>query len=190
MKLSSEAAGAITITPVVVRDIPVRELVDHMLGVTGKDAARVRELLLRGTLVSGMSRFRWTGWDASVGQIQELLSEFPDANPARPFAPDLCALAFLRGPQALIELPRAVAARRRFLRRRSFWDALMDAAAAGSPHYVDYSYKHHADCFRLPLSAPAAAAVRTASGLLVYSTPAQQVRQAALEEIDYYAGRR
>ena len=42
-------------------EMPMRELVEHMLGVTGKDEARVRELLLRGTLVSGASRFRWTG---------------------------------------------------------------------------------------------------------------------------------
>ena len=64
VKLSSEAAESISITPVVVQEMPVRELVEHMLGVTGKDEARIRELLLRGTLVSGASRFRWAGWEA------------------------------------------------------------------------------------------------------------------------------
>ena len=62
VKLSSEAAGSISITRVVVQDLPVRDLVEHMLGITGKDEARVRELLLRGALVSGASRFRWSGW--------------------------------------------------------------------------------------------------------------------------------
>ena len=56
--------GSISITPVVVREMPLRELVEYMLGVTGKDEARIRELLLRGTLVSGASRFRWAGWEA------------------------------------------------------------------------------------------------------------------------------
>jgi len=56
VKLSSEAAESISITPVVVREMPVRELVEYMLGVTGKDEARIRELLLRGSLVSGASR--------------------------------------------------------------------------------------------------------------------------------------
>src|SRR5450756_1325760 len=66
VKLSSEAAESISITPVVVQEMPVRELVEYMLGVTGKDEARIRELLLRGSLVSGASRFRWTGWDAGL----------------------------------------------------------------------------------------------------------------------------
>src|SRR5438874_1143259 len=64
VKLSSEAAEGISITPVVAREMPLRELVEYMLGVTGKDEGRVRELLLRGTLVSGASRFRWAGWEA------------------------------------------------------------------------------------------------------------------------------
>ena len=64
VKLSSEVAESISITPVVVREIPIRELIEHMIGITGKDEGRVHELLLRGTLVSGASRFRWAGWDA------------------------------------------------------------------------------------------------------------------------------
>ena len=58
VKLSSEVAESISITPVVVRDIPIRELIEHMLGITGKDTHRRHELLLHGTLVSGASRFR------------------------------------------------------------------------------------------------------------------------------------
>ena len=53
VKLSSEAADYVSLTPVVVQELPLRELVEHMLGITGKDEARVRDLLLRGTLVSG-----------------------------------------------------------------------------------------------------------------------------------------
>ena len=65
VKLSSEAAESISITPVVVQEMPVRELVEYMMGVTGKDEARIAELLLRGSLVSGASRFRWVGWEAA-----------------------------------------------------------------------------------------------------------------------------
>src|SRR5258705_12367827 len=86
VKLSSEVAESISITPVVVRDIPMRELIEHMLGITGKDAPRLHELLLRGTLVSGASRFRWTGWDADRKGIAEVLATFPDPDPLRPFA--------------------------------------------------------------------------------------------------------
>src|SRR5438552_10291377 len=125
VKLSSEAAESISITPVVVQDIPIRELVEHMLGVTGKDAPRLHELLLRGTLVSGASRFRWAGWDADREAIGLLLKTFPDPDPRRPFSPEQCVRAALRGPGRRIEIPREIGARKPLFRRASFWDTLM-----------------------------------------------------------------
>src|ERR1035437_8085075 len=106
VKLSSEAAESISITPVVVQEMPVRELVEYMLGVTGKDEARIRELLLRGNLVSGASRFRWTGWDAGLGNLRELLATFPDADASRRFAAANCTRATLRGGRQPIEISR------------------------------------------------------------------------------------
>src|SRR5689334_23873133 len=90
VKLSSEAAESISLTPVVVREMPLRELVEYMLGVTGKDADRVCELLRRGTLVSGASRFRWAGWDAEREAVVALLAGFPDPEPLRPLAAERC----------------------------------------------------------------------------------------------------
>ncbi|HOK47650.1 MAG TPA: hypothetical protein PLK67_17025, partial [Bryobacteraceae bacterium] len=69
VKVSSESAGYMSLTPVVVRDMPLRELVELMLGFTGKDAARIQELLRRGTLVSEGSRFRWAGWETERGEV-------------------------------------------------------------------------------------------------------------------------
>src|SRR5712691_6113337 len=106
IKLSSEVAESISITPVVVRDIPTRELIEHMLGITGKDAPRLHELLLRGTLVSGASRFRWAGWDADQEAIQSALATFPDPDPRRPFSAELCVRAALRARGRRIEIPR------------------------------------------------------------------------------------
>ena len=48
VKLSSEAAEAISLTPVVVQDLPTIELIEHILGITGKDEPRIRDVLLRG----------------------------------------------------------------------------------------------------------------------------------------------
>ena len=79
VKLSSEAAESISLTPVVVQEMAIRELVEHMLGVTGKDVPRIREILLRGTLVSGASRFRWAGWEVDLEGLQDLESAFEDA---------------------------------------------------------------------------------------------------------------
>jgi hypothetical protein len=86
VKLSSEAAESISLTPVVVQEMAIRDLVEHMLGVTGKDEARIRELLLRGSLVSGASRFRWAGWDQDAESLRALLAAFPDPDPTRPVA--------------------------------------------------------------------------------------------------------
>src|SRR5438874_13125515 len=103
VKLSSEAAGSISLTPVVVQELPVRELIEHMLGITVKDGPRIRDLLLRGTLVAGASRFRWQGWPAELEDVRQLLATFPDADPSRPFAAERCVRAILRGGRQAIE---------------------------------------------------------------------------------------
>src|SRR5947208_4000354 len=115
VKLSSEAAESISITPVIVREMPLRELVEYMLGVTGKDEPRIRELLLRGTLVSGASRFRWAGWEPDLDSLRELLATFPDADPERPFAAGRCVRAILRGGRQPVEIPREAVARKSLL---------------------------------------------------------------------------
>jgi hypothetical protein len=184
VKLSSEAAESISITPVVVRDIPVRELVEHMLGVTGKDAPRVHELLLRGTLVSGASRFRWPGWDADRADIETLLATFPDRDPGRPFAPELCIRATLRGPGRRIEIPREVGVRKPLFRKGNFWETLMGVARSSGARYVDYSYRERADFYSAPISIESLERLRANAGLVKYSTVQQQIRQVNLESMD------
>ncbi len=174
MKLSSEQAGAISLTQVVVRDMPLRELVEHMLGYTGKDEARLRELLLRGTLVSGASRFRWAGWEPAPGELAPLLATFPDPDPARPFDPTRCVRVVLRG-QRKVEIPREAGLRKGLLRRTAFWELLMREVAAAVPRYQDYSYRERADAYAVQFSAEAAARLSGAAAMLVYSTLREQV---------------
>src|SRR5207249_11765190 len=189
VKLSSEAADSISITPVVVRDIPMRELIEHMLGVTGKDARRLHDLLLRGTLVSGASRFRWAGWDADRDAIQSLLATFPDPDPRRPFSAELCVRSILRGPGRRIEIPRDIGVRKPLFRRTSFWDTLMRVAASSEARYVDYSYRERADCYSAALTLDALETLRAAAELVKYSTLQQQIRQTNLESIDLFVTR-
>ena len=187
VKLSSEAAGAISLTPVVARDMPVRELIGLMLAVTGKDAERIRELLLRGTLVSGASRFRWTGWEADGASLMTMLETFPDADPGRPFAAERCFLAMLHGAGRVIELPKEIAVRHGLLRRSNFWTELMKTATR--PRYVDYSYKQEADRYRADITSDALANIRHAARLLRYSGLEQQVRCSAIEAVDLFVRR-
>ncbi len=189
VKLSSETAGYMSLTPVVTRDMPLRELVELMLGLTGKETERIRELLRRGALVSGASRFRWAGWDADRDALDSLLATFPDPDPARPFSPRFALHAVLHGPHCRVEISRETGSARRFLHRRSFWDALIEASAAGAPRYLEYSYKHRADCYRVEIPREAAEALRRNARALRYSSLEAQVRASAFETIDFYVAR-
>jgi hypothetical protein len=189
VKLSSEAAEGISITRVVVQDLPLRNLVEHMLGITGKNEARVHELLLRGTLVSGASRFRWNGWEADLEDLRELLATYPGDDPLRRFAAGRCIRAVLRGGRQAIDIPREAGARKPLLRKASFWDVLMELAAEGELQYVHYSYKDRADCFRFNMPLPAAEKLRAASEVLKYSSLREQIRSAGFVWAELYVER-
>ena len=169
MKLSSEVAEAISITPVVLQELPVRELVEHLLGIAGKDESRICEILLRGTLIIGASRFRWVGWDADVASLRELLATFPDADPARPFAAAGCIRATLRGGRHPIEIQREAAARKSWLQRKTFWDLLMEVVGASGPAYYGYSYRDRADRYLREFTQAELGQLRASSGLARYT---------------------
>jgi len=189
VKLSSEAAEAISITRVVVQELPLRELIEHMLAITGKDPARIRELLLRGTLVSGASRFRWSGWSADAIDIAEMLATFPDPDPARLFTAERCVRAVLRGGRQPIEVPREAGDRKPIFRKASFWGLLMDIAEANPVAYSHYSYKERADCYRLQLAKADAEKLRGAAAIVRFTTLREQIRAAGLTSVELYAER-
>jgi hypothetical protein len=189
VKISSEEAGSISLTQVVVREMPVRELIETMMGKTGKDAERIGELLARGTYVAGASRLRWNGWAADADGIASVLSTFPDPDPHRPFELTLCVLAVLKGPATRVEIERATGSERRLSRRRSFWDTLMELAEASVPAYAGYSYRHRADHYSATLTYEAAEALRESAGAIRYSTLEAAVRRARVESVELYVER-
>jgi len=179
VKLSSEAAESISLTPVVVQELPLRELVEHMLGVTGKDVGRIREILRRGSLVSGASRFRWAGWEAELEGVLEILATFPDPEPDRPFAIERCVRASLRGGRQAIEIPREAVDRKGLFRRETFWDLLMEVIAAGQPVYSGYSYRERADRYLREFTLIEADRLRNGCGVVPYSTLRDHIRSVA-----------
>lgn len=188
VKLSSEAAESITLTPVVVQELPVRELIEHMLGVTGKDEARIRELLQRGSLVSGATRFRWTGWAADLESLREVLVTFPDPDPSRSFAAERCVRAILRGGRRPIEIPREAVARKGLFRRETFWDLLMNVVGAGAA-YAGYSYRERADRFVRELALAETERLRAGSGTVPYSTLKDQIHSVGFTQAELYVTR-
>jgi len=193
VKLSSEAAEYVSITPVVVQEMPVRDLVEHMLGITGKDETRVRDLLLRGTLVSGASRFRWTGLEAQPESIRTLLDSFPDADPSRPFDATNCTRVVLRGPRQPVGIPREIGTTRgiwaRIVRRKTLWDLLMEIISAGKPRYGGYSYRDRADVYQLPLSGADIQRVREGARLVPFTALQGQIRMVPIDAAESYVVR-
>ena len=189
VKLSSEAAGSISLTPVVAQELPVRDLIEHILSVTGKDEARIRELLRRGTLVSGASRFRWAGWEADAEGLSQMLATFPDADPARPFAADLCVRAILRGTRQSVEITREMGMRRGLFQRGTFWDLLMEVATAAPAAYAGYSYRDRADHYVREFAPAEIARIRAASDAVKFSTLRERIRSAGFAVAELHATR-
>jgi hypothetical protein len=182
VKLSSEAAGAISVTPVVVQQMPIRELLGHLLGVVGKNEARIREIIQRGSLVSGASRFRWNGWQTEPGALDQLLATFPDDDPSLPFSAERCTHAVLRGSQGQlrpVEIPRDTG---------RLWEALLELASSGLT-YAGYSYREKADRYHKPVTFQERERLRAASAKLRFRTLHEQILAAAFEHADFYVSR-
>jgi hypothetical protein len=178
VRYTDEEAGYVTVRPVVRQTFRLDELLDMILSVTGKDAARIRQMLHSGTVVYHFFRYSWPGFDADEVELSVALTRFPDADPSRPFDADKCTMAIFESggphPRHLLELDRAAGQKRRIFRGKSFWERLGEIAADGKPAYQSYSYGHRADLYRLDLNEEnileiAQAAERLATGKLKYA---------------------
>ncbi len=139
--------------------------------------------------MSGASRFRWAGWEAELEALRELLATFPADDSARRFDAARCVRAVLRGGRRAIDIPREVGVRKPLLRRESFWDVLMDLAAAGDVRYLRYSYKDRADCYRMEMPQAAAEKLRAASEVVKYSSLREKIRSAGFVWAELYVER-
>lgn len=194
VKISSEAAGYVSLTPVARREMPLADVVELVLAVTGKAPSRIRDILRRGSFVSGASRYRWGPIEMPGEAVAAMLARFPDSDPAREFQAEKCFLIVLRGGRSSVEIRREFASEKRFLRRRSFWDvlvALIDPRVSGAraAEYRHYSYAEKADLYTIALSSDTGAAIHENAKLLKYSTVIEQLRYADLKVAEAYAAR-
>ncbi len=161
VRYSEEEAGYVSFRPVVRQSFGFHELLDMILSVTGKDAARVRQILRAGTIAFHSFRYWWTGFEPSDAELREALAGFPDADPARAFSADDCTLVILESggvaAREIAEIGREAASARRWFARVSIWQLLLDVASRTPPAYHGYSYARRADLYRRDLE-PAEAA--------------------------------
>ena len=158
VRYTEDEAGYVSVRPVVRQTFRMAELLDMLLGVAGKDAPRLQKILRAGTVSFHAYRYWWEGFDAGEQELQLALAAYPDADPARPFRAEECAAILFEqshpAPRLLLELKKEAGSRRRLLKRRTVWDALLDWARSRSLVYRSYAYGHRADAFFLPLSPP------------------------------------
>ena len=170
VRYTEEEAGYVTVRPLVRQTFRLDELLDMILSVAGKDAARIRQLLHSGTVVYHFYRYSWSGFDADETELAAALAQFPDADPSRLFAADLCTHAVFDGagvnPRHLLDLGRAAASKRRIFRGQSFWESLMEMAAEENLAYQKYSYGRRADLYRLELDAESTSRISEAANRL------------------------
>lgn len=176
VKITSEAAGYVSFTPVRRQELSPAELVEQILGVTGKKPTRIRDILSRGTFVSGSSRFRWQPFEPESAEVEALLEPFPDEDPDRPFDPSCCTMVVFQGQRGNVEVLREAAARKRLFKRTSFWDALMATFAAAQPGYHRYSYTEQADVYQVPLPLETLRDILDQTTLLKYASIGQELR--------------
>ena len=157
VRYTEEEAGYVSFRPVVRQSFRPDQLLDMVLSVTGKDPARIRQILRSGTVVFHFYRYWWTGFDIDQSELAGLLTRFPDPDPSRAFRGSECAIvAFESGavpPRPTVEIPTQAISGRRLFRRRSYWDALLVEASSSSVAYHGYSFAHHADLYRFELTA-------------------------------------
>ncbi len=155
VRYTEEEAGYVTIRPLVQQTFRIHELADMVLRVTGKDVARVRQILRAGTVVYHTYRYWWSGFDVGDEELAGLLSTFPEDDPSRPFRASECTAVLLEYGggvvQGHIEISRAEAAAKHFWSRRSLWDTLAPSDAA-TLAYAGYSYAGGGDLYRCTLT--------------------------------------
>jgi hypothetical protein len=189
VKLSSEAAESIALTPVLVQELPLRDLLEHMLGLTGKDESRICELLRRGTLVSGASRFRWAGWEVELEDLRELLGTFPDPDASRSFDAARCTRAVLRGGRQAVEITREAGERKGLFQRTTFWDLLMDVVCLAGAAYGGYSYRDRTDRYVRELAPVEAERLRAGCDAVRFSTLRDQIRSGGFTHVEMHCRR-
>jgi hypothetical protein len=126
--------------------------------------------------VSGSSRYRWQPLDVDSGEIEALLAPFPDEDPERPFDPAHCTMVVFKGQRGAVEVVPEAAAKRRLLKKTSFWDAIMATFETVQPAYHRYSYSESADVYQVKLSPETLQHILNQTNLLKYASIAQELR--------------
>src|SRR3974390_3920318 len=85
VRYSDEDAGYLSMRPVVKQTFQLRELLDLVVSVVGKDPARVQQIFRTGSVVYNGYRYAWESLQAEIPELETLLATFPGDDPTRAF---------------------------------------------------------------------------------------------------------
>jgi hypothetical protein len=167
VRYTEDEAEYVSLRPVVRQTFQIDELVDMIVSVTGKDAARIVQIMRSGAVAFHGYRYWWNGFEAQENDLEIKLAKFADADPSRAFDFAACVGVVFEAGETVsrhsMEISRDAASRRRFLRLRSFWDDLKALAPVTTPAYREYSYARRADIYMSPLATGDAAKLAIAA---------------------------
>jgi hypothetical protein len=161
VRFTEEEAEYVSIRPVRRQIFKLRELVDMILSVTGRDLPRVQQILRTGTIVFHFYRYWWQGFETEPAELAAVLAEFPTDDPSRTFSSAACTTVLLESlmkTRPSIDVNKKDAGHKSLFASRSFWDCLLALAEAPQEiKYGGYSFARRADLYRVELSAEQAA---------------------------------
>jgi hypothetical protein len=163
VRYSEEEAGYVSFRPVVRQTFGMHELLDMILSVTGKDVARVKQILRAGTIAFRSYRYWWGSFEASDAELRAALTSFPDSDPSRAFSADDCTLVVLESggvaAREIAEIGREAGSARKWFTRETVWQLLLETSSHAVPAYGGYSYARRADVYTRDLDPAEAAAL-------------------------------
>jgi hypothetical protein len=161
VRFTEEEAEYVSIRPVRRQIFKLRELIDMVLCVTGRDLPRVQQILRTGTIVFHFYRYWWQGFETDASELSAVLAEFPSDDPSRAFSPNECAVLLLESAvkgRPPLDVKKSDADHKSLFASQSFWDCLLALAeSAQEIKYGGYSFARRADLYRVELSAEQAA---------------------------------
>jgi hypothetical protein len=155
LRYTEEDAGFVSVRPVVKQTFRLHELVDMVVSVAGKNAARVQQIFRSGTVVYNGYRYWWDALPAEREEIERLLLGFPEDDPSRPFESEQATAVLLEigggAQRTVVEISRHDAAQKKLFAKHSPWDVLTAFASGKTARYEKYAHARRADLFRLSL---------------------------------------
>jgi hypothetical protein len=186
VRYTEDEAEYVSLRPIVRQTFQLRELVEMILSVSGKDPQRIQKLLAAGSVTYHGYRYWWDGFDADLDELQGVLASYPDAEPSRAFDVARCSAVIFEAEKCRekVEVSREQGAAGKWYRRGNFWGVVEELVRGAAPAYAGYSYGKRADLYESAIEGSTAARLveaakryltRPSAGLLATMAKARRI---------------